>query len=115
MKIKLSDLMRDTCSRCGAELCYAGLWFEDWLGNRYCSYRCKYLTLEKEKEKVGSTITISDANDFTTTKEKITKAEKILKGKGKIWTDRHEYKGEVYWTNDKKPVAELIRNELFII
>ncbi len=50
MKIKLSDLIRQVCHRCGKELPVGKAWFEDWVSNRYCSYRCKYLSLEKDKK-----------------------------------------------------------------
>jgi hypothetical protein len=55
MKLKLSELIRQVCHRCGRELSSAGLWFEDWLGNRYCSYRCKHLKLQKDKKQEAVT------------------------------------------------------------
>jgi len=47
MKIKMSDILKYVCSRCSKELGPYGTWYEDKLGNKYCSYRCKVLSEEK--------------------------------------------------------------------
>ena len=45
----MSDIIRkDFCDQCNRELGDPSMWHKDFLGNKFCSYRCKILYEEKE-------------------------------------------------------------------